>query len=313
MCDIHRLAEIAPLRVSCRTAVHQQLALFLRLHAFRYDANVELSGDVEDRAEGGGAVGVVARLVDIALRNFQVADPVGPQVVEGRVLRPEVVNSDFLTSKSRNCVSTSLLASVAGARLASVTSNSSSLSATPHFAAVSVTSRTKSRLVLSCASDKLIAINGRATPWSPPQFHLSAGLIEDPMSQRHHGAGFFRDRDKHARCQKSASGMIPAHQRFHPDNLAGYNLHLRLKMRLQFVLVNGPAQVIGQRHALDDLLIEVIGMEAVTVTALILRAASPAGFPRSRPSGHWRANTQCRCEMQTGSHICPRSQEMRYK
>ncbi len=51
--------------------------------------------------------------------------------------------------------------------------------------------------------------------------------------------------------------MVPAHQRFHPDNPSGGKLDLRLVVKLQLAASKSCAQIFGEGHALLDLAVEV--------------------------------------------------------
>src|ERR1700734_2341055 len=64
--------------------------------------------------------------------------------------------------------------------------------------------------------------------------------------------------------------MIPADQRLHADNEARRQLNLLLKEELEFAAFEGAAKIGDKRNAVLRLAIEVAGMEAVFIPALLL-------------------------------------------
>jgi len=61
-----------------------------------------------------------------------------------------------------------------------------------------------------------------------PSLVLDAGLVQDPLPHRDDQTGAFRDRDKIHRPDQAEFRVLPADQRFRPDDLAGRQINLRL-------------------------------------------------------------------------------------
>ena len=70
--------------------------------------------------------------------------------------------------------------------------------------------------------------------------------------------------------EQSKPGIIPADQRLHADNQAGQQLDLRLKVEFQLIAIQGLPQIARESDAFTHFAIEVIGMEAILVSAFVL-------------------------------------------
>ena len=79
-----------------------------------------------------------------------------------------------------------------------------------------------------------------------PQRRLETRLAQDPDAQRHHLAAFLRQRDELRGRHHAAHGMVPAHQRLIPLDLARLGRRLHLEMQFERPPVERPPQIDDQ-------------------------------------------------------------------
>ncbi len=100
---------------------------------------------------------------------------------------------------------------------------------------------------------------------------LAAGGAQDPFAERQDHPALLGEGDEGARRDEPAGRVDPAHQGLEPDELPAAGRHLRLVVEGQFVLRDGPAEVVLKVAALGGGLVHAGVVDAVAVPALLLR------------------------------------------
>ena len=103
------------------------------------------------------------------------------------------------------------------------------------------------------------------------------------MPEWQYGAGPFGDRDEGVGGEQPARLMVPPDQRLKPDNASRGELDLGLVVEFKLTLLDRGSELIGDAHPFMHLKVEVLAMEAVTVAALVLGAATILLRYSSRP------------------------------
>ena len=63
--------------------------------------------------------------------------------------------------------------------------------------------------------------------------------------------------------------MVPAHQRFEPDDAAGRYLHLWLVIQLKFVATQRGVDIRRDGYTLADFAVELARMEAIAIATVV--------------------------------------------
>ena len=86
----------------------------------------------------------------------------------------------------------------------------------------------------------------------PPFFLQRQRLLEHQPIERAHDVELFGDRHEFGRHQKPANGVPPARQCFHPHNVEGLGVELRLEMRDEFIALEPAQDIVGNALGGDD-------------------------------------------------------------
>src|SRR5205085_10138248 len=81
-------------------------------------------------------------------------------------------------------------------------------------------------------------IHGHAQRWEAallPVAQLFARGAQHPLADRDDAADLLRKRDEMLRLDESEARLVPANQRFEPDDLSRRDFHLRLVIELEFL------------------------------------------------------------------------------
>jgi hypothetical protein len=82
-----------------------------------------------------------------------------------------------------------------------------------------------------------------------PLAALAQGLVEHVVGQGGDEPGPFGQGDELIRRDQTMFGVLPAHQRLHPEDLPGVGADLGLVVQQQLLLLQGPAQLAEQGEA----------------------------------------------------------------
>jgi hypothetical protein len=88
-----------------------------------------------------------------------------------------------------------------------------------------------------------LLIDGKAQRRGP-RCRVVAGLLQDPVAERHDQAGVFRDRNELVGADQSALRMTPAYQRLGPADALSPHVNDRLIVQLELAVRNRLAQII---------------------------------------------------------------------
>src|SRR6185312_7556287 len=84
-------AVVEPLPLRVRVRLHQQAALRFGFDTFRHDLHTELACQAQDGTDHLRASRLDVGRGDHAAGDLQATDPIGAQIIERGVLRPEIV------------------------------------------------------------------------------------------------------------------------------------------------------------------------------------------------------------------------------
>ena len=104
-----------------------------------------------------------------------------------------------------------------------------------------------------------------------PARELGAGRVQDPFTNRHNQAGFFRDRDKLHRRHRAAV-ILPSQQRLDTEHVAVEAGHDRLVVQRKLITLDRAAQLFLQRQTRVNPGCHVVRIELIVVFALFLGA-----------------------------------------
>ena len=103
----------------------------------------------------------------------------------------------------------------------------------------------------------------------------AAGFVDHPFADRRHQPAFLGDRDEHVGRDEAALRMVPADQRFEPDQLLGLGVDQRLEDEMELLRGDRAAEVGFEPDAVFLLRLqlgrEIAGAAAAGVLRLVER------------------------------------------
>ncbi len=188
-------------------------------------------------------------IVDDALGQLELIDPVGFQVIERGILGAEIIDGDghaqFTQARQRVVVRPLGLGQCGLGDIepqvprGELPAGGGAQHGVDQF-----------RAAFELRQGNLDRHHGRRHPLITPQMHLMTGVIQHPASERNDCAGFLRDRHK-VRCrQQAAPGMLPEDLCLHAQNPAAVQINFRCVMQPQLIAFKGGHQFADQGHAL---------------------------------------------------------------
>ena len=201
--------------------------------------------------------GLLVQLVDEAPVDLEGLDGKALQVAERGVAGSEVVDLQMKTEIAKRLENQTTASSGSRIRALSVISSHSRSATTPESSMASAT-RLGNPGSASCKAETLTAMLRRAGPRGrrPEAVHAAVcrqASFRTQMPQGNDETTVFGQRDELAGREQPPGGVLPAHQRLHPDQCLGVKVDDGLIVELQLVALEGPVQLIRRAKTTDHM------------------------------------------------------------